>query len=1248
MSRTTVSMLISTLIMLILVSGFNGTVAVAQDVAVTLTQGAVESPTMTADIPTATESPTVAPLPPTDVPVEVTPTDLWTETPVLPTGTASNTPDVATLTPTGTSVPPLLPEPSMRLLVRDLFNNGDLSHWLLSDGWVVVSNETGFALQANSLNAARLNKGAYYNAAVQMRFLLTGGSAKLSLRVSSAGRYTASLDSSGVLLLFRGDALLGSVIVPPIAPGTWRTLRLSAVDSTLRVMVDDVEWLVAQDTAPLPPGEIEIVAGAAGTQADGSLLVAPLRADDLFVFVPETEYNQYPQPTEVPPPTLIPTLPPTATFVPTLTPTVTPVANALPVVIESESSDVSRFGNWQEVVDAAANGGRYLMSAENGAALEFFFRGAAVTVNFINGVADASVTLAVDDIPLRTWTSVRASTGVIEPTSLTGLSAGAHKLRIESSVGTAAVDSIRAVATASPLALLNDTAGVASDVLSELRATGTADVIVYFNTTAPVGASVPDNLVTARIDASSDAIVEALPDNQVDVNAQFQYVPALAAEITDNALVALQEDARVSAVQLNRDMRATLAESRALMNVPAVESTYGLTGAGVNVAILDTGISAAHAWLSDSVVAQRCFLSSGCPGGGTTGTNAADGNGHGTHVAGIITSNNATNRGIANGAGIVAIKILSDAGSGSWSDILLGLEWVYTNRTTYNIRAVNMSLGGGLYSGYCDSSDAAGANVVNRLTSAGVAVFVASGNDGSSTQVSSPGCLQNAISIGAVYDRGASINKVTSYSNGNSTLDLLAPGSYITSSVPGGGSATWEGTSMATPMAVGVAALLFQQNPSLTVAQLVAKMKSTGVSVLDARNGLTFPRINALAAVQNGITVPTATRTPTLIPTLTRTPTPTATTAINSTPTEVTPSATPTDATPGTPSATPTITLTPTSSLVDIPVLTSPIDGSTLYIVLRPTFTWGRVTSATKYDIQVATDAAFTTPTTRLTTSTTLTWNTNLTKGVTYYWRVRAYVSRTWRNYSAPFSFMLSTANTVPTLLTPSDGVSQSLRPTFTWGSIDGATSYQIQIANNASFTRAGTYSATTTSYTPTANLTAGTYYWRVRALVNSASGDWSAARSLTVSASQLVVSVQWIGKADLDLHLWEPNGNHIYYGNSTSSTSGFINVDSSSCTGSSRIVPKETVAWSNTVPNGTYTVTVVDYPTTKPCNTTSAAYTVTISVWGQPVRTVTGSLSSGAQSSPITISLPDGTISRASSLQAYTLQVSKLPTKRR
>jgi subtilisin family serine protease len=1193
--------------LLVLVLGISGTSAVAQDVVPAPTGDTLEAPpvvvempttapTTPAELPTAappapTESPAEAPPAPTESPTGVlpTPTELLAETPTL-----SNTPPVEpTLAPTMTLAPLLIPEPPMRLLVRDLFDSGDLSHWLLGAGWAIVPSETGFALQANSPDAAKLNKGAYYNAAVQMRFALTGGTAKLSLRVSSAGRYTASLDASGALLLFRGDALLGSAAVAPTAPGTWRTLRLSAVNDTVRVMLDATEWIVAQDTAPLPPGEAEIMAGAAGANADGSPIIAPMLADEVFLFVPEAEYSLYPQPTDVPLPTLMPTEAPTT--VPTLVPTIPPVTNALPVVIEAESSDVSRFGDWQEVVDASASGGRYLMGTEgSGAALEFFFRGAAVTVNFINGLTDSTVTLTLDDTPLRTWVSVRAPTSVIEPTSLTGLGAGAHKLRIEAPVGIPVVDSIRVIAAANPLASLTDTVGIASEVFSDLREDGTANVIVYFNTTASVGASVPDSVVAARIDASSDAIVEALPENQVDVNAQFQYIPALAAEITDNALVALQEDARVSAIQTDREVHVALAQSRTLMNVPAVETTYGLTGAGVNVAILDTGISASHSWLSDSVVAQRCFLSTGCPGGGTTGSNAADGQGHGTHVAGIITSNNATNRGVANGAGIVAVKILSDAGSGSWSDILKGLEWVYTNRATYNIRVINMSLGGGLYSGYCDASDAAGASVVNRLTSAGVAVFVASGNDGSSTQVSSPGCLQNAISIGAVYDSGASTGRVTSYSNGNSTLDLLAPGSYVTSSTPSG-SATLEGTSMATPMAAGVAALLFQQNPNLTVAQLVAKMKSTGVSILDTRNGLTFPRINALAAAQNGTVVPTPTRTPTVTP-------------------------------------------SPTAPPTGVPALVSPVNGSTLNFVNRPTFSWGRVTGATKYELQVANNAAFTTPTTRSLTTTSATWSSNLAKG-TYYWRVRAYVSKVWQSYSGVFSVTLSTP--APTLLTPSDNELQSLRPTFTWQRVTGATAYQIQRATNPNFTGAVVNSVTTATYTPTQNLASGTYYWRVRGQVGSTIiGDWSATRSLIVSASQFNVSLQWNEMADFDLHLWEPSGNHIYYANKVSSTGGFLNADSNSCYGGA---PQETIAWPGAAPSGTYTINLMHYPS---CTLSTVTYTLTIRVRGQATRTVTGSLLPDTQSSNITISLPTGTLTRALTTESYTINTAELPSK--
>jgi subtilisin family serine protease len=203
---------------------------------------------------------------------------------------------------------------------------------------------------------------------------------------------------------------------------------------------------------------------------------------------------------------------------------------------------------------------------------------------------------------------------------------------------------------------------------------------------------------------------------------------------------------------------------------------------------------------------------------------------------------------VAPDAGIVSVKVLPDIGSGCSSGILDGLDWVLSQieSQSLDIRVVNMSLGGGLFSGNCDISDPLMAEALNGLKAKGVSIFVASGNDGSISKISSPACISAAISVGATDDI---TDRVASFSNSSSILDMLAPGQVITSSAIGGGTVSKSGTSMAAPHAAGVAALMIEANPSLTPVEIELTMKLTGKPILDGRNGFTFPRIDALAAV---------------------------------------------------------------------------------------------------------------------------------------------------------------------------------------------------------------------------------------------------------------------------------------------------------------------------------------------------------------------------------------------------------------
>jgi PGF-pre-PGF domain-containing protein len=235
--------------------------------------------------------------------------------------------------------------------------------------------------------------------------------------------------------------------------------------------------------------------------------------------------------------------------------------------------------------------------------------------------------------------------------------------------------------------------------------------------------------------------------------------------------------------------------------------------------------------------------------------------GHGTHVAGIVASNDSTYKGVAPDAKLIAMKVLDASGGGYFSDVDAAIDWCTANKAKHNISVITMSLGSSTaYTSACESSSPSTKVSVSGAVGAGIAVIAASGNGGSSTGISSPACLINVTSIG----RTSNDDSVFSTSNGNSLLDLLAPGTSIHSTesslgsvcgAPGGAFGDCSGTSMSAPHAAGAAALLHQYwrlvyGQNITHLESQTKFKRTGLQVLDSRNGLYFPRIDIFAAIQ--------------------------------------------------------------------------------------------------------------------------------------------------------------------------------------------------------------------------------------------------------------------------------------------------------------------------------------------------------------------------------------------------------------
>ncbi|MFA5405946.1 MAG: S8 family serine peptidase [Candidatus Nanoarchaeia archaeon] len=300
------------------------------------------------------------------------------------------------------------------------------------------------------------------------------------------------------------------------------------------------------------------------------------------------------------------------------------------------------------------------------------------------------------------------------------------------------------------------------------------------------------------------------------------------------------------------DIATLLNESVSLINADdiwniQIEGT-NITGAYQAVCIIDSGVNSPHPDLADKVLNESCFCDSGdvngtgcCPDGNykQEGVGSAlDDNGHGTHVAGIVVANGPP-KGVAFDSKIIVSKVLDENGTGHRnSDINDAMKWCISNKEIYNVSVISMSLGtyDVLYESYCDDVYEEWSDTVNDAITQDIFVDAASGNNGNTTHISAPACIEDIVAVGAITKSGY----VASYSNRNNITDVFAPGSDIISlrwslndcieecSSCSGYYMTCSGTSMAAPHIAGVAALMKQANNSLTPAEIKDIMIRTG------------------------------------------------------------------------------------------------------------------------------------------------------------------------------------------------------------------------------------------------------------------------------------------------------------------------------------------------------------------------------------------------------------------------------------